>query len=113
MSKLALRPNNRLKPVIIAPTKFIKEPTRAVVCELGEDPVAAIVGFKLTSDTPFWVATVNLIDLPPREGCVWINNNGRNRGLQEELIRHGVIKFNDRFAFSKGIGYIFECKIMI
>lgn len=99
--------------IIIQPTKYIKQPTRAVICKLGFDPVTAIVGQSLNSDRHLWIATVNFEDLPPREGCVWVNDNGRNAGLKDELIRKGVIKFNDRFASAKSVGYIFECKIMI
>ena len=103
-----------MNQLIARPTKNIKQPTRVVVCELGiKDPVRAIVGQSLNSSHHVWIATVNFDDLPPNEGCVWINDNGRNRGLKDELERLGVIKFNDRFASAKSVGYVFECKVLI
>jgi hypothetical protein len=94
-------------------TKFHK-PALICIAEYAVNGVSgskAIVGLDPKTDVRLWTATVNLIDCPPNPGCVWVDNNGLNKGLMDELIRLGVIAFNDRFTRIK-TGYVFECRLL-
>lgn len=101
--------------IVTRPTRFHKTPAVVAICEYAVNRVSgskAIVGLDPQTGIRLWTATVNLIDLAPNDGCVWVNNNGTNKGLMDELIRLGVISFNDRFTRSKE-GYLFECKLLM
>ena len=112
MSNRLFDPKNSL---VARPTRFYKTPAVVTICEYAVNGVSgskAIVGLDPQTGIRLWTATVNLIDLPPNPGCVWVNNNSTNKGLMDELIRLGVIAFNDRFARSKE-GYLFECRLLM
>lgn len=99
-------------PLITRPTQFFPREAQVIITEYNVNGAKAIVGVDTETEVRLWTATVNLPDCPPNEGCVWIDNNGRNSGLMDELIRLGVIRFNDRFARAK-TGYVFECALML
>jgi hypothetical protein len=99
-------------PIIIPPTQFHARPARLIKTTYTCNGADALIGMDLAKDIVLWTATANFIDLPPEDGCVWIDNEGPNRGLMDALIRAHVIEFNDRFTGTNK-GYAFECKLMI
>lgn len=43
-------------------------------------------------------ATVYLEGQPPADGCVWIKNYSENEGLDQELVRLGIVELTGRTA---------------
>lgn len=113
MSKYSKLDYELCNPIIIGATQFYPKPTKLVKAEFTCNGEAALVGLDLATDAQIWNATVNLLDCPPNDGCVWINNNGHNEGLMDELIKKQVIEFNNRFTRVKDGGYVFECRLLI
>lgn len=112
MSKMSQLDYDLCNPIIIPPTQFFAKPAKLIKAEYTCNGATALVGIDLATDAKMWCATANFIDLPPNEGCVWIDNEGVNEGLLDELIRKQVIEFNNRFTGTNR-GYAFECKLMI
>lgn len=115
MSKMSRLDYDLKNKIITRPTRFCKTPAIVTVCEYAvnlTDKTKAIVGLDPVSGVQLWNATVNLIGFPPSDGCVWIKEEARKKGLMSELIRLGVISFNSRFTRCKE-GYLFECRLLV
>jgi hypothetical protein len=109
MSRLAYEEAN---PIIVPACRIRPRPARVKLVQYVVNHAKGIVGLDLVSGAQLWNATINLLDLAPSEGCVWLDNNGQNKGLMDDLIRLGVIEFNDRFTRVKQ-GYVFECRLLV